>query len=563
MTGAPAGAGRKLRAALTRRMMSGGPYCRLLDRRAPTGLVFAAKDPWPGDPEAADELFRGAYDFAGEVHTDPGQPPWPFVDGAAGDAWAEHALSFPWLRHFTAAGGATAGRQARALIDTWIETFGVWHPVAWRADILAHRVIFWLGHSSLILDGADADFRARWLGSLSRQFRHLANIAAGAHPGVPRLRALAGVVVGGLCLPGGRVRANAALKKLLREVERQVLADGGHVSRSPSSILAVVHDLVIVRAALLTANSDPPYPIQNALARMGPMLGLLRHGDGRLALFNGGFEEDADTIDTALDLAGGRGAALTAAPSSRYHRLSAGDTTVIVDSGAPPPGPMGARAHAGSLSFEMSVGPHRMIVNCGAGGKAADWGPAGRATAAHSTLIVDDTSSSRFRRRGRRRGQVLEGPREIAWSREEDDGCTWLDLEHDGYARKLGLIHRRRLFLENSGRDLRGEDIVTKSEARRGGTSSHSGNLPLSIRFHLHPKVSASLSQDGSSAVLRLPDGEGWKLRAAGGTLSLAESIYFGTRGPARRAEQIVVTGTVEFGEAVVKWALRRIRGKT
>ncbi len=561
MTGAPTGSARKLRNTLSRRIMSGGPYSRLLDRRAPTGLVFAAKDPWPGDSEAANELFRGAYDFGGEVHTALGEPPWQFVDDVAGSAWVEEALSFPWLRHFTAAGGVTAARQTRALVDTWMEAFGVWHPVAWRADILAHRVIFWLGHSGIILAGAGDDFRARWLRSLSRQFRHLGRVAGRTPPGVPRLRALTGVVVGGLCLPGGRARANTALKKLLREVERQVLADGGHISRSPSSILAIVHDLVILRAALLTANRDTPYLVQNALDRMGPMLGLLRHGDGGLALFNGGFEEDADNINTTLDLADTHGAALNAAPHSGYHRLSAGDAAVIVDTGTPPPGPFSIDAHAGTLSFEMSVGPHRMIVNCGAGGEAADWGPAGRATAAHSTLIVDDTSSSRFRGRGRRRGQVRECPREVASAREEDEGSIWLDLEHDGYVRKFGLIHRRRLFLENSGSDLRGEDIMTKSETGRGSKSSHSGNLPLSIRFHLHPEISASLSQDGSSAVLRLPDGDGWKLRAAGGTLSLAESIYFGERGHARRTEQIVVTGTVEFGEAVVKWALRRVRG--
>jgi uncharacterized heparinase superfamily protein len=82
----------------------------------------------------------------------------------------------------------------------------------------------------------------------------------------------------------------------------------------------------------------------------------------------------------------------------------------------------------------------------------------------------------------------------------------------------------------------------------------------LAVRFHLHPDVSASLSQDGTTAVVRLPDGDGWQLRASGGALSLTESIYFGERGRVRRSEQIVITGTVEFGEATIKWALRRVR---
>jgi uncharacterized heparinase superfamily protein len=107
---------------------------------------------------------------------------------------------------------------------------------------------------------------------------------------------------------------------------------------------------------------------------------------------------------------------------------------------------------------------------------------------------------------------------------------------------------------------LRGEDVITKATSAKGHASEPSGNLPMAIRFHLHPDVSASLSQDGTSAMVRLPDGDGWQLRASGGTLSLAESIYFGERGRVRRSEQIVMASTIEFGEATVKWAIRRVR---
>ncbi|NQV20396.1 MAG: heparinase II/III family protein [Rhodospirillales bacterium] len=582
MTRASSGPVQKMRNAVCYRLMASGLYHWRLDRHAPTGLVFAAKDPWPGDPEIATELFHGTYAFAGEVHTSVGEPPWSFIDpgvnGRAGDAWTEEALSFSWLRHFTAAGGATAGRQARALIETWIETYGIWHPLAWRPDLLARRIVSWLSHSTFFLDGADPEFKARWLASVSRQFRHLTRVARHADVGERHMRALAGVVVGGLCLPGGRVHAEPARKKLLREIERQVLADGGHVSRSPSAGLALTRDLVTVRGVLATANRDTPYLLQTALDRMGPMFGLLRHGDQRLALFNGGYEESAAEIDTILGLADARGAALFNAPHSGFQRLAAGDIVVIADAGAPPPARFSGNAHAGTASFEMSIGPHRMIVNCGAGGcapqpqgegegqgenidRGEDWVAASRATAAHSTLVVDDTSSSRFRRRGRKRGQIFNGPEQVSAAREEADGSIWLDIEHDGFARKFGVLHRRRLYLENPGTDLRGEDVITKSTTGKRGTPSPSGNLPLSIHFHLHPDVRASLSQDGGSIVLRLPDGDGWKFRASGGTLSLVESVYFGERGRVRRTEQIVIAGTVEFGEAVVKWALRRIRG--
>ena len=79
---------------------------------------------------------------------------------------------------------------------------------------------------------------------------------------------------------------------------------------------------------------------------------------------------------------------------------------------------------------------------------------------------------------------------------------------------------------------------------------------PLAIRFHLHPQVQASVSQNGQTALLRLPSGTGWRMRAADHALSLAESVYLGLRGEIRRTQQIVITATASDGS--VKWALTR-----
>ena len=56
------------------------------------------------------------------------------------------------------------------------------------------------------------------------------------------------------------------------------------------------------------------------------------------------------------------------------------------------------------------------------------------------------------------------------------------------------------------------------------------------LRFHLHPTVDASLQQDGETALLRLPSGSGWRLRAEGARISLEDSIYLGRGEPRRTA---------------------------
>jgi uncharacterized heparinase superfamily protein len=79
----------------------------------------------------------------------------------------------------------------------------------------------------------------------------------------------------------------------------------------------------------------------------------------------------------------------------------------------------------------------------------------------------------------------------------------------------------------------------------------------FTVRFHLHPQVQASLTQDGSTALLRLASGAGWRVRAQGAVMSLAESVYLGS-GEVKKSQQIVLQGHVGTQGATVKWALRR-----
>jgi len=362
------------------------------------------------------------------------------------------------------------------------------------------------------------------------------------------LVAIGGLIHAGLALPRGASLVQRGSRLLEREVERQFLPDGGHRERSPSVQFAMLRLLAGVRAALAGAERPLPAGLDEAIRGMAQLLRLFQHGDGGLALFNDSNAEEDWLVDMALAraipaYAGIKALALKEAPDSGFERLLANRTLVLVDSGAPAPAGYDGHAHAGTLSFEMSVGRERLIVNCGAHHGRGDWWQAQRSTAAHSTLVVDDTNSSVF---SPDRG-LVRGPRAVTCRREESEGNVWLDMSHDGYQATFDLIHRRRLFLAAGGDDLRGEDRLV------GG-----GKRPFAIRFHLHPDVTASLAQNGQAVLLRLPSGAGWRLRATGAPVSLADGVYLGRRDEIRKTLQVVISGEKGEGDAVVKWAIAR-----
>jgi len=509
--------------------------------RAPLALV---PDSWPGNAAIGQEIVAGRFPLLGRVLAEP-RP--PFRPLGADERWSRALNGFSWLRDLRAAGGDQARRAARDLVALWIEREGRWSALAWEPATLGERLGSWLGHYEFYAVSAEVTFRQRLLASIARQARHLARVLPAGLTGAQLIQAIKGLAfAGAACVEGGPWLRRAS-QLLVRELPRQVLPDGGHVERAPSTQLAVLRDLVDLRAALHAAapgaGVEPPAALADAIEQMAPTLRLLQHGDGALALFNGGSEGDPVTVDLVLQRASGRLRPLMSAPQSGFQRLQAGRLVVVVDCGAPPPAGLDRAAHAGTLAFEVSVGRERLVVNCGAHPGNPAWRKAQRATAAHSTLTLADHNSSAVLAEG-----LGRRPEAVTCRRDEADGNVWLDMSHDGWRQRHGVVHHRKLYLDKAGDDLRGEERL------EGGL----GGLSFALRFHLHPEVRASLAQGNDAALLRLPKGDGWRLRAKGGEVALEPSVYLGRAGEIRRSTQVVVSGTTRTGETLVQWALQR-----
>jgi len=504
-----------------------------------------AADSWPGDAARGAAIGQGNFALGGQTIRDPA-PLWEPV--GASPSWLEELHGFEWLRDLRAASGDAGRRTGRELVGRWVENCRDWDALAWRPDLIGRRLMAWLSHYEFLAVGGDALFRGRFMLSVARQASHLSRVLPAGLGGSRLLVAIAGLIHAGLAVPRGGRLVQRGNRLLERELQRQFLSDGGHLERSPSIQYAMLRLLAGLRAALAGTEQPLPAGLDEAIKGVGQMLRLFQHGDGGLVLFNDSNAEEDWLVDMALaraipSYAGNRSAALKEAPDSGFERLLANRTLVLVDSGAPAPAGYDRHAHAGTLSFEMSVGRERLIVNCGAHRGRGDWWQAQRSTAAHSTLVVDDTNSSVFSPDS----GLVRGPRMVTCKRDEAEGNAWLDMSHDGYSPTFDLIHRRRLFLAAGGDDLRGEDRLS------GG-----GKRPFAIRFHLHPDVTASLAQNGQAALLRLPSGAGWRLRATGAPVSLADGIYLGRRDEIRRTQQVVISSEKGEGDAVVKWAIAR-----
>jgi uncharacterized heparinase superfamily protein len=244
---------------------------------------------------------------------------------------------------------------------------------------------------------------------------------------------------------------------LERELDEQILADGGHCERSPmyhAIALEDVLDLInLARAQPAGAALDAPRLLEPRAQRMLEWLRRMLHPDGEIAFFNDAALEIAPRPDELCAYAARLGIPPSHGPlreleplaASGYVRARRGAATLIADVAEIGPAHLTGHAHADTLSFELSLGSRRVLVNSGTSryGSGAER-LRQRSTRAHNTVEIDGESSSevwsgfRVGRRAHPFGlEMLETPQSI-----------WLRCSHDGYRHRPGRpVHERRWSL--------------------------------------------------------------------------------------------------------------------
>lgn len=539
------------------------PVHRLrLRGRFPLKLLGVPADPLPGDPHIGERIVAGRLIHAG--HTQMTRDI-SFRETSAPPAWQEWAHSWEWLRDLAILPDrAAATKAAEALVERWLASFPEYDPLAWRADITGTRLLMALGHAPLILSGSNQIYRSAVLSALATWARHLDRAARRAPEGLARVRALAGLYAAGTLIPGGEVRAAAALAGLETLLPALVLPDGGMATRAPIDGLALAETLLFAGAAPEAIGARAPPLFADTLARLAPALRGLMLGDGQVGAWHGGavigtsaMERLARKVPTGTEIRrGGRW--------SGFQRLSAGRTVVVVDAGPPPPARLSTYGHAGTLAFEMSDGPDRLVTNCGgqrglehsASGPLAPALAGGLATtAAHSTLVIANTNSTRIRDDG----TLGNGVEEVTLSNPTTAEGQLLESSHDGYARRLGMLVRRRLFLSADGNELGGEDLIEAAPAR---LFTRRSERDFDVRFHLGQGVSATPTADGMGALMKTPGGRIWafkaRIAAGAGRLLIEPSLWVDAEGTIHRTQQLVINGTTEKCAADVHWSFTR-----
>jgi len=563
------GAGERLIRLAYRFGISGSALSAPFRKPAKARLLATVANPLPGSRIAGTALRAGHFlvhgvkspiaqiDFAGAARL---APPLEKV-----------VHSFSWLADLEACAPREAvAPVAERVLAAWLNANPKYPPrpgkgPAWTLANAGARELNWLVHAPLILSGSNKALRAKVLAALSDTARWLDRHVGRSEDLLAEVAGWSGIVAAGLLLPEGKPRRLFGEAGLIRALGELVGDDGGVLSRSPLAQIEAISLMVRLRACYQAVRRDPPQALETIMGLLVPPLLALTHGDGSLGSWQGAWAVDGSDVAALISASGVRTRPLRDVRQWGYQRVVAQKGILQFDAAPPPLAKHTRSGCASTLAFEFSHNANRIVVNCGGSACAGGLIPVRleqglRATAAHSTLVIDDANSTAVMINGK----IGSGVSEVDLDRrtlhgEKQGGATRLEASHNGYVGRYGLTHRRILILRDDGTELRGEDLLVPAKGK-----GKAGKVGYAIRFHIGPGIDVGLSEDGQGAGLALPDGSYWQFRlgggeSGGGQVSLEESIWADGQGRPQPIQQLVVQGLVSRGGGSFAWLLKKM----
>ncbi len=388
--------------------------------------------------------------------------------------WDDPQIEKLWrynLHYFddlNAIGSAERAGLQRSLVQRWLRDNPPASGTGWEPYPVSLRIVNWV---KWFLGGVPAD--DAWRHSLAVQARWLSKRLEWHLLGNHLFANAKALVFAGLYFEGAEAQQwlHMGLAIIDRQLAEQVLADGGQFERSPmyhALALEDMLDLLNICQALVPAGSKVAARLprwRETAERMLFWLRCMAHPDGGIGFFNDAahgiapsnaeIERYAAQMVLCAPVPVQEG--ITPLAASGYVRVSRGPAMALLDAAPIGPDYLPGHAHADTLSFELSLGTRRVVVN----GGTSCYGLSARrlferGTAAHSTVQVGSQDSSEVWSGFRVGRRARPGKLQV-------DGWA-VTCSHDGYRHLLGApVHSRRWQFDEGS--LLVQDMVSPAVA--------------------------------------------------------------------------------------------------
>ena len=201
---------------------------------------------------------------------------------------------------------------------------------------------------------------------------------------------------------------------------------------------------------------------------------------------------------------------------------------------------------AGTLSLELSGFGEKIFTNCGASesfGKNPEYL---RYSAAHSTIVLQNTNISEIREGN----PHIKFPQSVVFRKESNDTEEIFEGSHNGYLKRFNKIIKRKLVISKNSSKIAGEDSLISYK-------NNNDRFIFHIRFHLDENITFNFTNNKKNIILKTKLNNIWLFKSDM-ELIVEDSILV-DKNITKPTKQIVIKGIITDKKTIKEWSLEKI----
>ena len=440
-------------------------------------------------------------------------------------------------------------KNTQKIISNWININHKYNSDSWGFDLTSKRIIAWLSNHSLTTDEASKDYLIIFNKMLQKQTNHLINEINNSKKINDKIIGCAAIILVGLSYKNEKKYLSYGLN-LLKKISNSVFDNYGFTkSRSIKQLVFYLKYFILIREWFKEAQIEVPDLLNETIFHLGQGYAFAWQNTKSDILMNGNNISNNFEFDHYLKRFGYKFKNENKELGG-YAILYDKKVSIVMDVGQPPNYNLSSEYQSGSLSFEITSNGKKLISNCGYyEGKNEKLIKLSKSTATHSTLIIDDNSSCKFKKN--KKGYLLKDSFKILNKNIIYEKNYWkISSSHDGYDKKYNTIHERDIEYYPDQSKFVGTDkiIIKKSNS----------NIKFDIRFHLEPNVKLMKTLDNKAILIELEE-EGWKFTCDNFNINIDNGLYFGKKNSYTQNQNIFISGITNNKNENIIWQLNKI----
>ncbi len=321
---------------------------------------------------------------------------------------------------------------------------------------------------------------------------------------------------------------------------------GMHKSYNILEHARYLNNLHELKNIFLYFNKKVSEKFESKIVKMTSILNEYFHKDGTIPLFNGSNNNYTNIIYNSLNKEEYLKSRSFTNSGSGLAFYSDKNKKIFFDVVQPNKNKISNSLSAGTLSFEFSCIDEKIITNCGASENTGKNPEYLRYSAAHSTIILQNTNISEIKENN----PHIKFPQSVTFEINNIGEDTVFEGSHNGYIRKFQKVIKRRLKINKNENKIYGEDNIISIKNKNDRTIYH-------IRFHLMPGIVYNFTNNKKNVILRSKQNSMWLFKCD--IELIVEDSILVDNNKIIPTKQIVIKGICTNNKVIRKWSLEKI----